>query len=187
MADIIPTNIGHTGSWGLPDYGIIEQINKAFLGSDQTGQGGSDIFKNNPQNLQNPQETWTNPTLNQQYQQNAAYQPGVNSPQVGAAYALQNKLKADQLTATDIPKINSMGGGGNAQSQDALIAKYRASGWNDINAILNDIKAGGASKFTGGGEMVVETKIKVLRVIHERDLLLELKIIKIQVCRWMNT
>lgn len=32
-----------------------------------------------------------------------------------------------------------------------LIAKYKASGWTDINAILADIAAGGGSKFSSGG------------------------------------
>lgn len=139
----------HPGSWfGLPDLGITEKIGSTLFGGSTTGQGGSDIFKNNP--TQN--QSWTDPRLNAQYNQDAAYQPGVNSPQVAAKYALTNKLSANSLTANDIQPINQLGGGGNALSQDALIQKYRDTGWTDINAILKDIEAGGGSKFdTGGG------------------------------------
>ncbi len=36
----------------------------------------------------------------------------------------------------------------NGPSQDEIINKYKETGWNDMNAILADIRAGGASKFT---------------------------------------
>ena len=42
-------------------------------------------------------------------------------------------------------------GGGNGGDNADLIAKYKAAGWNDENAILADIAAGGGSKFNGGG------------------------------------
>jgi len=144
--------MANTGSWlGLPDFGITEAIGSTLFGGSITGQGGSDIFKNNPSNLQDSTESWTNPTLNSQYNQNAAYQPGVNSPQVSANYALQNNLKADQLTQKDVQPINVSGGGGNASSQDDIINAYKKMGWTDVNAILADYKATGGSKLNTGG------------------------------------
>lgn len=107
---------------------------------------GLDIFntgnnKTNPNQLSNA-GTAQYPTFQKPIQ-------GVNVPLGSTAGLTQPVPTSPSRNPVPAPQPQQS----NNNNQGSLIDKYRASGWNDINAILADIAAGGGSKYqnSGGG------------------------------------
>lgn len=85
----------HTGSWGLPDFGLTEAIGKV-LGSGTTSQGGSDIIPNKPAAV--------SPTNTKPSTGGGTTPPPSGGSSGGGGYtqeqALQQGLDVNQLRAT---------------------------------------------------------------------------------------
>lgn len=133
----------HTGSWGLPDFGITEAIGKV-LGVPNTYQGGSNLAGNYP--------------VTPQYTQNIQQAQQLQAARRAAAPTTTTRT-AVTTNNTPAGNIDTGGGGGDMmppQPQEDPYAQLRgeiSSGWDNYINSLNDQLGGIQTQRTGQEEI----------------------------------
>lgn len=121
---------------------------------------GLDIFGVSGQNNVNPNKLYSAGN------QNVQVPAGFSNPQQ-ITQQVSQKYNAPAPTPQPLaPKPQQQ-----SNNNGSLIDKYRASGWNDINAIIADIAAGGGSKYqnSGGGENLDSVFNPLFQSISEQE------------------
>lgn len=114
-----PSNTGHTGSWGVKDFGVTEFIGSLF-GAPKTPQGGSDIFPNAQPSTPPPPPPLPEPKGGTTSGGAPGAKPATSQPAANPPATTQNPIDTAQQSQEDAARVAA-----EARRQAAL-RKYQA-------------------------------------------------------------